>query len=44
MLQEYPPFAILDVLEGITLDQIAERARELLDPNQSAVAIIRPNT
>ncbi len=42
MLQEYSPFAILDALQQVTLQQVADRARELFDPAQSSVAIIRP--
>jgi predicted Zn-dependent peptidase len=42
MLQQYSPFAILDALQEITLQQVADRARELFDPAQSSVAIIRP--
>jgi predicted Zn-dependent peptidase len=42
MLQNQRPFAILDALEKVTLEQVAERARELFAPEQSAVAVIKP--
>jgi predicted Zn-dependent peptidase len=44
LLQEYSPFGILDALQNVTLEQVAERGRQLFDPAQSSVAIIKPQS
>jgi predicted Zn-dependent peptidase len=43
MLGEVPPFAMLDVLRDIHFEDVRQRARELFQPQQSAVAVLKPS-
>ena len=42
LLVEQRPFRLLGVLEEITVEEVAARARELFDPERSAVSVLQP--
>ena len=44
LLQGTRPFAVLDVLDSIQLDEVAQRAREMFQPERSAAALLVPRS
>lgn len=42
LLDELPPFAVLDVLSSLRREDVAERARELFRPERCAEALVLP--
>lgn len=44
LLQGLRPFAVLDVLDSIRLEEVATRAREMFDPQRRACAMLLPES
>jgi hypothetical protein len=44
LLQGIRPFAVLDVLDSIRLEEVAARAIEMFDPKRRAAAMLLPES